>query len=215
LINKFSSSSPSYLFTKSGTYNVKLIVTPYFCPISSDSITKTIKVEDATSGIRMAPVDVAYNDAVQLQARTLGTKYSWSPTTFLNNPTIANPIIAANTQTEYKITIGVPSGCSTVDTLLVRLHDGNKIYIPTVFTPNGDGLNDKLYLNYVGIKQLKVFRIYNRWGKLMFETTNMSDGWDGTVYSVPQPMDSYTVIIEAIDKNGVLFRKQGTITLLR
>lgn len=174
-----------------------------------------MKIDDPIPGIRMPSVDVANNDLVQLQARSFGTNYLWAPSTYLSSATVPNPTIQATAQQEYKITIGQPSGCTTVDSLLVRIHDQNKIYIPTVFSPNGDGLNDKLYLNYVGIRQLKVFRIYNRWGKIMYETTNMNEGWDGTLYGVQQPMDSYTVIVEAVDKNGTLLRTQGTITLLR
>jgi gliding motility-associated-like protein len=215
VISKFSSSSPSFVFKNPGTYNIKLVVTPYFCPGSADSITKSVKIEDPVAGIRMSAVDVAVNDLVQLQARNIGTNYLWSPATYLSSATIANPTIQTSAQQEYRIKIDQLSGCTTTDTLLVRIHNANRIYIPTVFSPNDDGLNDKLYLNYVGIRQLKVHRIYNRWGKMMYETTNMNEGWDGTVFGVKQPMDSYTVIVEAIDKNGNLIRSQGTITLLR
>jgi gliding motility-associated-like protein len=85
-----------------------------------------------------------------------------------------------------------------------------------VFTPNGDGTNDILKMNLVGIKEIKFFRIYNRAGLKVYESINNSiDGWDGKFNGVLQPLDTYMWIVEGINKFGTPIRQRGTTTLLR
>ncbi len=80
--------------------------------------------------------------------------------------------------------ITTPSGCSVVDTLLVKMRTEapiivSDLFVPKAWTPNGDGHNDKLYPLTLNIVELKYFRIFNRWGQLMFETNVLGFGWDG------------------------------------
>jgi gliding motility-associated-like protein len=86
--------------------------------------------------------------------------------------------------------------------------------VPNAFTPNGDGANDVLYVRGVGVEELE-FKVYNRWGQLVFETTDIRQGWDGTFKGKEQEMESYgyTLMVTFID--GSKIKKQGNITLLR
>jgi gliding motility-associated-like protein len=68
---------------------------------------------------------------------------------------------------------------------------------------------------YRGIVSLKNFRIFNRWGELVFETTKLEDAWDGTKNGIPQPMGVYIYMVEANTYLGKRFYKQGNITLIR
>jgi gliding motility-associated-like protein len=209
------SSNPVFTYPTSGIVTMKLKVTPQVCTSLADSITKTINIEVPRPGIRMPLIDGVKGDPIPLQARTFGTAYQWSPTTGLDNPLKQNPIAVLNAEQQYQIRIGVQSGCETVDTLLVRIFDNFTIFVPNVFTPNGDGQNDKLNLNMIGVKQLVFFRIFNKAGVKVFETRDGSQGWDGTVNGSLQPMDSYMWVVEAIDKYGAPIRLRGLSTLIR
>jgi hypothetical protein len=132
-------------------------VIPQACPALADSITKTITTVQAVAGIRNPTMDVAKNQLTQLTVRGLpGATYQWSPAKFLLVSNVASPTIFATAEQEYLISQKVPSGCVTVDTLLVRLHENTTAYLPNVFTPNGDGQNDILMPNLVGCKTAQV-----------------------------------------------------------
>ncbi len=213
--NTANTNNHVFTYNTAGNYNVQLKVTVAGCSSLSDSITKTIAVENPTPAIRYKSVDVTILDNIQLEARTFGVLYTWLPTTGLNNTFINNPIARLSKEQQYTVAITAASGCETTDTLLVRIQNANTAFVPNVFSPNGDGQNDRINLIPVGIKELRYFRIFNKWGKKVFETNNMNLGWDGKVNGVLQPMDTYIWTIEAIDKNGVLISKTGALTLLR
>jgi gliding motility-associated-like protein len=210
-----STANTAFTYTTAGTYNVKLKVSSSVCPTIADSLTRPVGVVIPTAAVRMPTRDIMIGEQVQLQAaRTFGTSYKWTPATGLTNSTSASPAVRLEKEQQYIISIGEASGCVTNDSLLVRVF-GKQIYVPTVFSPNGDGINDKLFVNLVNTQQLKVFRVFNRYGKKVFETTNVSTGWDGTFNGVMQPMDTYVWYVEAIDKGGYVIVDQKSVTLLR
>jgi len=86
--------------------------------------------------------------------------------------------------------------------------------VPNAFTPNGDGKNDKVFVRGFGIAQMN-FRIYNRWGQLVFESGSPSYGWDGTYKGVLQPMDAYAYTLTVQYGDGTVVNKKGDITLIR
>jgi len=89
------------------------------------------------------------------------------------------------------------------------------IYVPRVFTPNGDGTNDILKPILVGIANFHYFNIYNRWGNLIFTTEDANQGWDGRFKGVPQPVETYLWIAEGIDINGNKIVQKGMVSLVR
>ncbi len=214
--NANSSTAASALFTYAqvGTYQVKLKVSSVTCPALTDSITKLIAIEKPIAAQRLSTVSLNNNDPVQLQARTFGATYSWAPVTGLSNSSLVNPTVRLENETDYTIRIVAASGCVTVDSLLVKVFT-EKVYVPAAFTPNGDGLNDKLFVNLIGMKQLQHFTIFNRYGKKMFETSSISEGWDGTFNGTKQPMDTYVWTVEGLDKYGFYISTRGSVTLIR
>jgi gliding motility-associated-like protein len=86
--------------------------------------------------------------------------------------------------------------------------------IPNAFSPNGDGKNDALYARGENIQEMDL-RIYNRWGELVFQSRDISIGWDGRYKGADQPMEAYGYVLSAIFKSGRSFYKKGNITLLR
>lgn len=90
------------------------------------------------------------------------------------------------------------------------------IAVPTAFTPNGDGRNDYLYpLNAIKAEKLE-FRIYNRWGQLIFQTNNWKTGWDGTFKGIPQATGVYVWFLNYVDRDTKQLRQmKGTTALIR
>ncbi|WP_204306850.1 gliding motility-associated C-terminal domain-containing protein, partial [Klebsiella aerogenes] len=86
--------------------------------------------------------------------------------------------------------------------IIVRIYKtGPEIFVPSAFTPNGDGRNDILKPITVGITQLFYFRIYNRWGQLVFSTSSIGKGWDGTFGGVKQASGTYVFETLGADYN--------------
>ncbi len=208
-------ASPSFTYAATGSYSVKLKVFSQVCPLVADSVTQTVAIAAPAAATRIPTVDVLVDDLNRLQARTtIGNIYLWSPANGLSSVAVSNPTLRIGQPTTYTITMTAASGCQTVDTLLVRTFE-RYVYVPNVFSPNADGVNDVLYVNLISVNQLKYFRIYNRYGKKVFETTNPTIGWDGKLNGQPQPLDTYVWSIEAVNKDGNQVTQQGNVTLLR
>jgi gliding motility-associated-like protein len=204
-----------------GTYYIKGTSTSG-CTFTR-SVQVVVKVNEAIQSIRYPTVSTTPNTPTQLNARNPGSNYaySWKPPVGLNSYVVRNPIFNYNTQTEYTITITPLDGnCPIVDTLLVVLRvtqPGCKstVDVPKAWSPNADGHNDKLYPLTMCIKELKYFRVFNRWGQLMFETNIIGQGWDGIFTNRPQVMDVYTWTLEAVGEDGVYYKRAGNSVLMR
>jgi gliding motility-associated-like protein len=212
--NTSTAVAPSFTYTAVGNYNMTLKVSTQLCPAVSNSVTQVIPVVAPAAAIRMPTMNIMTAERVPLQARGFGTTYQWTPPNGLSNATISNPTVSISAETAYNISITAASGCLTVDTLLIKVFD-NFVYVPSVFSPNGDGINDILYANTIYITQLRYFRVFNRYGKKVFETTDPTKGWDGKVNNEPQPLDTYVWTMEGVHRNGFKVALQGTVTLLR
>jgi gliding motility-associated-like protein len=98
---------------------------------------------------------------------------------------------------------------------LVRIFKEKEIFVPKGFSPNGDGNNDKIFPRLVGVRSLTYFKIFNRWGQLVFMTSNLNEGWDGTYKGIKQSMESYVWVAEGIDIDNNPIKRTGTFLLLR
>jgi gliding motility-associated-like protein len=139
----------------------------------------------------------------------------WSPSEDLD---LSIPGIAKGTATQNKIYTMLATtseGCSASDDIEVIIFKGSAAYVPSAFTPNNDGKNEKLKPYLISIKQVYNFSVYNRWGQLVYSTTASGDGWDGTLKSVPQPVGTYVWMLKAVDVVGNVYNKKGTVTLIR
>ena len=139
---------------------------------------------------------------------------------FKNNTLITGAItesILVNETGTYTCKISNASGCISIvsNVVLVEVVCTTAIMMPDVFTPNGDGYNDKVFAIIPGLKYLRTFEIYNRIGNMVFSTTDPGKGWDGTFRGSQQPQDSYLWVIEGIDGIGNKIKKTGLISLIR
>jgi gliding motility-associated-like protein len=145
--------------------------------------------------------------------------YTWSPPNYLSSTTIADPI---GTFTEgsngilYKVVGSNTAGCTDSAYITVRVFaTGPYIFVPTGFTPNNDGRNDILRPIAVGMKEIQYFRVFNRWGQLVFDTRTNGQGWDGKVGGQLQSTNSFVWEVSAIDYRGALYFRKGVVTLIR
>ena len=163
---------------------------------------------------------VAINQPLQLNAvdvnNTGFVKYTWTPPTGLNNPYIKNPVaILSDAFTLFIVTASTASSCEGIDSIKVKTFKGPDIYVPNSFTPNGDGTNDVLRAFPVGIKSFTYFKVFNRFGQLVFYTTNENEGWDGKIKGSLQNMSSFVWIAEAVDFRGNKLQRKGTTTIIQ
>ena len=123
--------------------------------------------------------------------------------------------------TFYTLTVRNAAGCPAQDTMTVFVTcGGGNVFIPNTFSPNGDGMNDVFYPRGKGISLVKSFRVFNRWGQIVFERYQFSindrgAGWDGTVGGRKVSPDVYVYICEIICENNQVLLFKGDVTLLR
>ncbi len=142
-------------------------------------------------------------------------QYTWSPVFGLNDPTIADPILNSTIDNTYYVLIINRYGCSIEDSIRVKYYTGPDIYVPNAFTPNDDGLNDVLKPVPVGISKLNYFRVFNRNGQLVFQTSQSGQGWDGRINGDPAEVNTYVWEVKGIDYTGKTIFRKGTAVLIR
>ncbi len=140
----------------------------------------------------------------------------WSPDSTLSCYTCENPEATPLQTTTYIVELTDLHGCKDEDTTVVKVYcNDNVLFVPNAFTPNNDGKNDYFHLDGKGIAKLNYLRIFNRWGQLVFETTDFNAVWDGKVNGKKSEPEVFDYLLEAICSTGETIRKQGNITLIR
>ncbi|HRO46130.1 PKD domain-containing protein [Agriterribacter sp.] len=209
--------APEHEYTSVGTYRVKLIVVDSMTCNKSDSAFFTINVRPIpTAGFTFSPVPPLENTPTAYTNTSMNAvSYKWY---FGDGDTsaLANPVHQFNMNGDFNTCLiaynqyGCPDTvCQTVSAIVSPL-----IAVANAFSPNGDGVNDKVYVRGYAIGKM-VFRIYNRWGQLVYQSTDRNQGWDGKYKGVLQPMDAYAYTLEVEFTDGSKATKKGDITLLR
>jgi gliding motility-associated-like protein len=157
---------------------------------------------------------VAFGQPLQLHASG-GDLYRWMPAKGLDNPYSANPIATLGSSIQYVLMAYTSFGCPTYDTIRVKAYKGPEIYVPNAFTPDGNGHNDRFRAIAAGMSGIAYFNIYNRYGRLIYSSRNISEGWDGTWNGQPQPPDTYIWTIKGTDYQGKDHIEKGTVLLIR
>jgi gliding motility-associated-like protein len=145
--------------------------------------------------------------------------YKWQPDRYLSCSDCPRPIVTPAQAVTYTLTAVNQYGCISTDTVNIKISCAeSKIHIPNAFTPNQDGLNEKFGIRGMGIREIKYFRIYNRFGQLIFEKRNFDLGdplgdWDGTYKGKPVDPGSYIYMTE-MSCNENSFTRKGTVTIL-
>lgn len=207
------------LFKRPGLKKITLSASVPSCTysISKDSL---IMIVEPIKAVRLETVSTNAARPLQLNARTFeGIKYGydWQPSWGLNFYNINNPVFTYNKTQTYYIKLTSSEGCTTVDTIKVLVFDSAlvNIFVPKSFTPNGDGVNDVLYPYTAGMKSLTYMKVFNKFGKQVFETRSTAVGWNGVSFGQQQSMDAYLWVAEGIDIKGNKVQQSGSVLLIR
>ncbi len=202
---------------QSGTYYIK--TTEVNACFASKAVGIEIRLTKSISGKRYDTLNTQPNVPIRLTARSLGKQYSWFPGIGLDANFVKDPTFSYDREMEYTVTMQTEGNCLVVDTIHVTIQTHvplqSDIFVPKAWTPNSDGHNDKLFPLTVKIAEIRFFRIFNRWGQLMFQTKEIGSGWDGVFKGQPQVIDAYTWTLEAVGMDGQYFRKAGNSVLIR
>lgn len=203
-----------------GTYSLQ-ITDANGCTANAAAVSIT---EPAQAYAEVLPADttVLQGDEVQLSSAFTGypasaiTGYVWTPVSGLSCADCPTPLLnttnATDTLNIYTVTILYNSGCMAVASDTIHIHSG--IAIGNAFTPNGDGKNDAFTVMARGVADYHM-SIYNRWGELVYESSDITTGWDGNYKGQAQPSEIYSYFLSIRFKNGQQTDKTGTVTLIR
>ena len=193
--------------TASGTYQL-IATNSTGC---SDTVIVRVTIRPKVIANAGGDAFVGYNEPYQLHG-TGGSQYLWTPgLPLLDNETIPTPIATLTSTTEFVLMVQDAIGCSDYDTVKLTVLNGPTFYTPNAFTPNGDGLNDIFMPSAAGIARLDYFRVYNRFGVLLFESHDIGKGWDGTYKGEKQGIGNYVYVIQGLDRFNTL--RQGSVLL--
>lgn len=218
--------SPTFFLTNANIRNPIAIAPPrtldYIVTVTDTlgcpkAVRDTVRINVVRIVAAAGPRDTAIvlGQPLQLNA-TGGQFYLWTPSTFLNNPNINNPISNPTDSITYFLTVSDSIGCFGRDTITVRvfrLEPG--LYVPTAFTPNGNSINDVFRPIALGIRSLDYFRVYNRWGELVFATSEIGKGWDGNYKGKEQGTSAFVWQALATDYTGKRIFKKGSVVLVK
>lgn len=132
----------------------------------------------------------------------------------MNNIFIKNPVAIIDRDVTYTVTATTVAGCITKDDVSIRVYQGPEIYVPKAFTPNNDAKNDVFKPILIGIKELKYFAVFSRWGQLVFKTSEANKGWDGTLNGIRQNPGAFVWTVDDVDFNGHAISKKETVILI-
>ena len=214
------------------------ILTPVAAPLTTTdymlTVTDTLGCPKAVSDSVLVTVipqvivnpgndtSVVIGEPLQLHASSTDSalvSYAWTPASWLNNAFIDDPVAtisAAIDSITYVLTAVTPQGCSGTGKLTVVVYTTlPDIFMPNAFTPNGDGRNDVYRPILVGISSLDFFRVFNRWGQLVYATTGNGKGWDGTLSGKIQESGTFVYMVQGKDYMGKVHFKKGTFILIR
>ncbi|MES2779873.1 MAG: PKD domain-containing protein, partial [Bacteroidota bacterium] len=151
-----------------------------------------------------------------LNGFTDASKYFWAPSSYLEDPLSLQTKAEITKSQSYVLFAENDLGCKNSDTVFITVEVNTFLLLPTAFSPNGDGVNDIFRIaRYLNIDKLKDFSVYNRWGEMVFYTTNINDGWDGVYKSVEQELGVYVWQVVAQTKDFEEVVRKGNVTLLR
>lgn len=144
-----------------------------------------------------------------------GSIYSWVPTSGLSCTDCPNPIATPGTTTTYYVTVTTPDGCTELDSAAIttKIRCG-EYFIPTSFSPNGDGVNDEFKVYGKCIVSTRM-RVYNRWGTKVYDSESLTAGWDGTLKGELMNVDSYVYQVDISFNDGRFVNESGNINLMR
>jgi gliding motility-associated-like protein len=211
--------TPTHLYTVPGSYTITMVAIDTSTCNKTDTVRYTITVSGKpTAAFSYTPIPPRENTPVTLLNSSFGaTRYEWQ---FGDGETLQTTSVAPlnhtfNATRTFRTCLIATNNfgcrdttCQDITAKVIPLMD-----VPNAFTPNADGVNDKVYVRGFGISKMN-WRIYNRWGTLVFQTINRNEGWDGRYKGTLQPKEVYHYVLDVEFSDGNKYQKKGDITLL-
>jgi gliding motility-associated-like protein len=210
---------PQQTYTSAGNFVVTAISTNSLgC---RDTTTQNILVHPLPTATMPAQMVVQSGFPVQIPVTysTGVNSWAWTPPAGLSCTTCDAPLAGPKFNTNYRVRFSDENGCVNTDTIQVIVFcKDNNLFMPNTFSPNGDGSNDVFYPRGKGLYSIRLLRVFNRWGEVVFEkrdfpVNNAAWGWDGTFKGKKQP-DVYVFQVEMFCDNGDLLRFEGNVALI-
>ncbi|HWY97750.1 MAG TPA: gliding motility-associated C-terminal domain-containing protein, partial [Bacteroidia bacterium] len=162
-----------------------------------------------------ATINIGGDTVITVSGVMPGSTYSWTPTVGLSCNNCPNPIANPIVSTTYVVTITDSNGCTKIDTVRITVTENcGEVFVPDAFSPNGDGENDVLYVYGRCIKILD-FMIFDRWGNKVFETTEITFGWDGKYNGQLMNTGVFVYTLKALMFDNSSVTKKGNVNLIR
>ncbi len=157
-------------------------------------------------------INISAREKVQLEAGG-ADHYVWSPSLWLSDAGTARPFAAPEIPITYQVVGFNEFGCSDTATLHIHIHED--LFVPNAFSPNGDGLNDVFKVTNFGYQRIEAYKIFNRWGQLVYQTADGSNGWDGTFKGRQADVGTYYYLIGVRSRDGNYQEFRGDVHLVR
>jgi len=202
-----------FFMPEAGSYNY--LITATASSGCSDTQSLTIEVMSQLQLTDVSPdTTINYGDRMQLRASG-ALYYQWTPPRWMTFPSDAAPWVAPLETTTYTV-VGINEfGCRDTADVKVTVKYQPGEMLPSAFSPNGDGLNDRFRIENLGEEKILQFSIFNRWGEEVYDDTGDNSGWDGTYKGIDASMDVYNYIIRLSSPQGYVRIMKGTVTLVR
>ncbi len=212
-------ANPTASPTQTTTYRVAIANANCYI----DTLPVTITVVPLPVVNAGADIKVATGSSVTLNGSVAAdvVKHFWTPVDFLSCNDCLNPVSTPRNTITYTLHGISNYGCEGTDevTILTKCNS-SQVFMPNTFTPNGDGQNDRFYPRGTGLKTVTSFRIFSRWGEMVYEAQNINlndeyAGWDGSFKSTPLKPDTYVWMLEGVCENGDPISMKGDISIIR
>jgi len=220
LIGADTSLSPYFFTNVPGTYTYTVTVSTAAPACTWQDSIRINVAPPVQLVIKPGATEIRYGSEIQLEAIRLSPDplfYTWVPADgSLSNNNINNPMARPLDSTTYTVYGMNEWGCIDSASISIDVDIDMTEYIPTAFTPNGDGLNDLFRIRGLKHQRIVDFKIYNRWGQMVYDyRTGDPQGWDGTFNGVPQEMGVYNYAIILAKPANVDKVYKGDVTLIR
>ena len=168
-------------------------------------------------------IQLGYDTLVRAVSNYPMVSFEWSPTDSLNciNADCSLVFVNPTSTTEYQVLVINEDGCTATDLVTIRVIKDRPIYIPNIFSPNGDGINDGFTIfSGPGLEEIEKLQIFSRWGSLVYETENIlpnveSLGWDGNFKNQPVNPGVFVYVAQLRFVDQEVVQVQGDVTVIR
>jgi gliding motility-associated-like protein len=209
-------SANNKLFAPVGDHKYVITATTPIANCSSkDSMVLHIVPPFDFTSVTPTDTTIKYGDRIRLSSESEAIMWIWDPVTYLDDPLAREPYTTPLETIQYSL-IGINQyGCKDTALVTINVEYNSNSGMPNAFTPNGDGLNDIFKIENLRFDKLTEFKVFNRWGREVFDTNIPTRGWDGNISGEPAASDVYYYSIKITLPDGKQKHFKGDVTLIR